>query len=285
MKDLSRCRKCSAGLGEISSVDRTDAFADPEYVALVGLLSAYPTISIPTGGIASVIRALFNDAWSSDAERELYRRIPRDHCLRFANPEEPVTLPAARRIAAMLRIPLTDLLLGRLEGSPRPIPFEDPGGGQESGRGESSHPIEDATCMKLRFSRLVRSAQAVSGGLSLREAAGRLGISVGGLQYRFPRLCRALSAARREALLRARTARDQQITAAVSAAIDDAALLAVQPISRKSVLRRLRHETGLPKHRLRLAIRREVVARERSKGTSDVHTFQSIQELPPGGDA
>ena len=258
--DLSRCKRCRGDLGKLSSADRSAAFADPEYVSLVGFIASHPSVWIPKGGLASVVRRLFNDAWASEAERALYRRIPRDQCLRFANPDEPVTLPAARRIAGQLGVPLVDLLLGRVEGCSRPIPFSEPGGGRNNPQGDSPRRIPDPSDMKRRFAKLLRAAQARGAPLSLREAAGELGISVGGLQYRFPALCRALSESRRNALAAARMVRDERIAAAVSEAVTDAALSADQPPGRKALLRRLRHETGLPKHRLRLAIRQEIAA-------------------------
>jgi AcrR family transcriptional regulator len=93
---------------------------------------------------------------------------------------------------------------------------------------------------------------------SLREIARRIGVSVGALRHHAPAIVKRLADSRRSHLRTARRAKKQAALVAVRNGVRHWSKLHSSPIARKSLLKSLMKETGLPKELLRKAIRQEL---------------------------
>lgn len=229
---------------------------DPELLAsdLIAFVGEIAIASgpFPTGAACRYLDRVFDEAWRHEREEELWRRVPRDDCIRYCNPEEPMTLGVARRLAYQLEIPIADFLRGVDEAS------------QSFGFA--------ATCPLPRSMRMVHRQGVINptvlvkqmelfldDGVTpvpLREVARQLGVSVGALRYHAPMLASKLVA--RSELYR-RVTQAQKDVAVVRAVLDGVRSWSVgneYPIAKKPLLRMLRKKTGLPKEKLRKAIQR-----------------------------
>jgi hypothetical protein len=110
----AECQRCG---GRLDVVDRNDiAQIDPQ-TAAPDLLCLVEEIAnrldaFPPGAANQYVNHVFDKAWASGRELELWKKLPRDDCLRYSSPDEPLTLPIARRIAYLLEIPISELLAG-----------------------------------------------------------------------------------------------------------------------------------------------------------------------------
>ncbi|MBP7880539.1 MAG: TniQ family protein [Acinetobacter sp.] len=92
-------------------------FSDPmsmgsDVLELIHEIATKPELKFPAGGVSKFVSDVYNSAWKSERELELWKKIPRDECIRFDHSEEEVTLLSARRIAFRLDVTLSELLLG-----------------------------------------------------------------------------------------------------------------------------------------------------------------------------
>ncbi|MGH8603587.1 MAG: TniQ family protein [Gammaproteobacteria bacterium] len=113
---FTACQHCETRLDRVSADDvvkiNPQATA-PDLIKLIADL-AHRVAPFPTRGVNRYVDQVFSEAWASQREQELWKRLPRDDCLRYASAEEPVTLAAARRIAYLLEVPISELLEGDL---------------------------------------------------------------------------------------------------------------------------------------------------------------------------
>ncbi|AVP98903.1 hypothetical protein C7S18_17720 [Ahniella affigens] len=264
---LDQCHRCQAPL--YKSPVRTDLLPSrfKELSALIEHIATHPGKRFPRAGVAGVVSKILDEAWHAESEDELFQVIPRDECVRFANPEEPVTIQAALRIAFWLRVPLVALLEGNVTGTTRPLlsvageSLPDPIAPRKRGNRVK------ATEVAPLVSGAVRDAEAGSP-VSLKALAQSAGVSVGYLRYRFPAWVNRIASHTREARQRAQT----EVTHRIRAAVDD-----LEPelvglnggvLSRKAALKRTVTTTGLPKFRIRAEINSRV-------------TFAAFAPAPP----
>lgn len=251
---IDRCQNCNSRMDVVTAMDVVTH--DPELLAsdLIAFVGEIAIASgpFPTGAACRYLDRVFDEAWRHEREEELWRRVPRDDCIRYCNPEEPMTLGVARRLAYQLEIPIADFLRGVDEAS------------QSFGFA--------ATCPLPRSMRMVHRQGVINptvlvkqmelfldDGVTpvpLREVARQLGVSVGALRYHAPMLASKL-VARSE--LYERVTQAQKDVAVVRAVLDGVRSWSVgneYPIAKKPLLRMLRKKTGLPKEKLRKAIQR-----------------------------
>jgi hypothetical protein len=253
--DLTLCPSCNGALDKITHSDTLDA--SPEGIA-PDLLSVVEGIAsrsepFPPGCVNRYVDRVFSEAWASEREMELWKRLPKDECIRYAEANEPVTLGAARRIAFRLEVPMLELLeasrptlqsFGFANDAPLPAPMQPTRKPHSIGR------------ELLRF-RLHRKLDWMSRGCapprSLRQIARSLSVSVGAIQHHAADLAeqiinlyaghRASEASRRR----------NEAAAAVRQCLGSDRK--GEPLSKKGVLRDLRSTTRLPKNLLMAEIK------------------------------
>lgn len=249
---IAICQSCEAPLTVVCADDviqlKPEAAA-PDLYRLVGDLAGQ-SIPFPQGGVNRYIDQVFHTAWASNREQELWSRLPRDDCIRYALPGEPVTLPAARRIAYLLEIPISELLEGMA-----PV-VQSFGFASEQFLPAFMRPAKRASGVDRKaLNTYLLNLLEVGTPISLRQAAREMGTTVGAMRYHFPCLVSRLSTAWAEylasELIRKRTsARDATFEAILSWRLRH-----IKPVSRKALLAELFRETGIPKNVLREAIR------------------------------
>lgn len=256
-ESLATCVHCGARLDKTTADDINRDLYSSDVRALVGHITANPGFRFPQHGVSRVLQSLLDEAWHQSSEDALYRILPRDECIRLADPEAPLTLISALRIAFWLNVPLVDLLLGQLQGTNRSILD----GGNESLPAviapQHRRRIRSVETLTTEMARIVETA---SEALPLREIARELGVSVGALRYHLPRQSTEVSHAYLVNRRQRQTSVSTQCRLSVENAIERWGSLESRPFSRKRLLATLRAETGLPKNVLREEIQRQTTS-------------------------
>lgn len=248
---IGTCQFCSGRLDQLT-LDDTPAIdpqeAGPDLVRFVADLVQRKT-PFHVGSVNRYVRAVFGEAWASEREQALWKRLPRDDCLKYGSLAEPVTLPTARRLAYLLEVPICELLEG-------------PAPSIQSFGFATEHPLpapmraakRRAKTDAMAIERHLTSALDEGRTCSLREAAREIGTTVGAMRYRFPVLVNRLSLLRSAHLAaelhrKKACARDALFSAVCSWPATQA-----KPLTRKALLAHLFAHTKLPKNVLREAI-------------------------------
>lgn len=254
---LSLCPYCYHPLDVVTTRDQIDLGTEASAPDLISLVEgiATRTSPFPAGSVNQYVNKTFEVAWSSARELDLWKKLSRDECLRYSSPDEPITLPIARRIAFRLEVPILELLdadhptiqsFGFAAESPLPAPMR-PG-----------HRVKKIDRVVLtRNLKLILESPLQP--LSLRRAARRLSVSVGAISYHCPNLASEL--VRRCTEFKKMGALRKQAEAKL---IVQRALLnlvgAEKSATKKAILRDLYRETGLPKNLLMDEIRKQWVS-------------------------
>lgn len=254
-ESLGVCVKCEHPLHSELRQEELAPHQFDEITDLVKHIAARPGFRFPKAGVARVVAELLESAWRDEREMELFRTLSRDECIRFARPEEPVTLQSALRIAFRLHLPLVSLLNGDISGTSRwLLPPQKEGLPDNLAHGcYKTRAIPQD--MGSRIS-LVLERSRTEGPLSLRALSREVGISVGGICYRFPTVARKVVE-----LAKASHAKIQRrIDTEIKKRVGERFLRMSKELgsfpSRKLLLQTLFRESGLPKHRLRREINR-----------------------------
>ncbi len=109
---FSLCPHCNGPLDTVSPCDQIDLTPEASAPDLVSLVEgiATRTLPFPVGAVNRYVDRVFDEAWAGERELALWEKLPRDECLRYSSPDEPVTLAIARRIAFRLEVPILELL-------------------------------------------------------------------------------------------------------------------------------------------------------------------------------
>jgi hypothetical protein len=154
-----------------------------DILELIREIAASDKLKFPAGGVSKFISDIYQSAWESQREIELWKKIPRDECIRFDDRDEEVTLLSARRIAFRLDVSLSDLLLGNSEATCRSFCF-----GADF---DLPAPIKKKPRVRLKEREILlkdlRSlkVEEMHPPPSLKGVSKLLGISVGAMQYHF----------------------------------------------------------------------------------------------------
>lgn len=221
----------------------------PDLVCLVREITSGPS-AFPASGSCTVVRTLIASLKESGVCPDRFAHVELLEMSRYAGSRR-MSLPMARRVAFQLSITLPELfsgdvtginhvfgfcLLNQLPSSLAPLPREHLADQREMYR---------ALVKVIERSRLT---------LSLRQVAGRLGVSVGALRYRFPNETRQIARAWRQHNALVSRTRAGRVRNAVARCIDDWGRLHKRRLTKKGVLRVLRATTNLPKEPLRKEI-------------------------------
>ena len=250
---FEQCPHCEGRLDLITSSDTKILDPEPAACDLVDLVGeiACATQPFPAGEANRYIAHRLEEAWRQEREQELWKKLPRDECLRYQVDGEPITLAVARRLAYRLEIPIADLLRGgatsnRTFGFATAVPL--PMSMQSAHRNGS---IDSAVLVK----QLRLLLDPASEPLSLREIARRLNVSVGAMRYHAPLPVAKLAERYKR---HQRIVRLEKQSAAARAVLDGIRkwhLDETAPIGNKALLKQLMKNTGLPKEVLRKAIK------------------------------
>lgn len=251
---LDRCQNCDRRMDVVSTSDTLTR--DPELLAsdLVELVGEIAVASgpFPAGAACRYLNRVFDEAWQHEREDELWSRVPRDDCIRYCNPEEPMTLGVARKIAYRLEIPLSALLHG-VDGTSRSFGFAATCPLPRSMRAVHRQGVINAPILVKQMELFLDDGTAP---IPLREVGRRLGVSVGALHYHAPALAAKLVARYETHRRREQAEKDTAVVRAVLDGVRSWSRENPIPIAKKPLLRMLRKKTGLPKEKLRKAIRR-----------------------------
>lgn len=254
-RSIGHCLHCGNSLAGPTSDDvliRDPIDAAYDLVSLVQFQAAHPGVSFPRGGLSNVIRAFFNRASMTQREARLWRRIPREECVRFADPKESITLVTARRVAYRLDVPLVDLLLGQAEGVNRSFLFSSEQPLPESLAPRTRNNCVDKRALTINLKTALQTRNREP--MSLRQVARSLNVSVGALRYHCPKEAARLVTKWNQAQRLARRQRSIRAKRAVRETVATWARHPQTPLSRKGLLRVLMAKTGLPKNLLRREI-------------------------------
>lgn len=244
--DLARCPACDSPLAKISKSDVRDG--SPEAIA-PDLLSVVEGIAsrrepFPVGCVNRYVNRVFDEAWASEREMDLWKKLPRDECIRYAEPNEPITLGTARRIAFRLEVPILELLeasrptiqsFGFAAELPLPAPMQ------------PAKKLRYIDGEKLRTD-LKRISEASATPTSLRQVARGLSVSVGAIQYHAADFAERIINAHTEFKAVQASRRRKEAVEAVHQALR---AREVEPsLSKKGLLKKLLGDTGLPKNLL-----------------------------------
>jgi hypothetical protein len=229
---------------------------DPEPMApdLIALVSEIAVASgpFPAGAACRYLNQVFDEAWRHEREKELWSKVPRDDCIRFCNPEEPMTLGVARRLAYQLEVPIADFLRGVDEASQSfgfaatcPLP--------RSMRTAHRQGVINAPILVKQMELFLGDGVTP---VSLREVARQLRVSVGALRYHAPMVASKLVERSERYRRKTQAQKDDAVIRAVLDGVRSWPAESVTPIAKKPLLRMLRKKTGLPKEKLRKAIQR-----------------------------
>jgi hypothetical protein len=248
---ISACQHCGAPLDRVSDDDvlLTGSTASaPDLIRLVGDI-AHRDIPFPTGAANRFIDRIFSEAWASQREQELWNKLPRDDCLRYADPAEPITLPTARRIAYLLEMPISELLDGDCPtiqsfgfAAEQPLPTH-----MEPGK---RGPKVDVKALGSKLMEVLKTGVPHS----LEQISRDNETTVGAMRYHFPTLVRRLALNWKAHLVAERNRKKTQAREATFKGIQTWHQRHSKPLSRKGLLADLIKETGLPKEVLRQAI-------------------------------
>jgi hypothetical protein len=252
---ISVCQACKLSLSLPLSTEKP--LSDPMYlgsdlVELVRHIGSTPGFLFPADGVSKVVSDLYDSAWQAEREADLWKKIPRDECIRFHDRTEPITLLSARRVAFRLDVPLVDLLLGESQNVCRSFCFGADFPLPNPIRPKSRHRIGNLAEVRRRF--IEFATVEIEPPISLLESATKLGVSTGALRYHFPQEVAEIGL--RMAQFRAREAarKTQNIRKVVLDTIVQWPADLQVPLSKKAVLRILLEATELPKHGLRMEI-------------------------------
>ena len=250
---FEQCPYCDGRLDLITSSD--NRVLDPEPVAsdLIDLVGevACSTEPFPAREANRYIAHRFEESWRQEREQELWKKLPRDECLRYQVDGEPITLAVARRLAYRLEIPIADLLRGgatsnRAFGFATAVPLP------SSMRSAHRNGLIDSAVLAKQLRLLLDPA---SEPLSLREIARRLHVSVGAMRYHAPLPVAKLAERYKRHLRAVHLEKQSTAVRAVLDGIREWHLNESGPIANKTLLKRLMKTTGLPKEVLRKAIK------------------------------
>jgi len=251
---FDRCQNCNKRMDVVVASDAVTR--DPELLAsdLIALVSEIAVASgpVPAGAACRYLNRVFDEAWRHVREEELWNKVPRDDCIRYCNPEEPMTMGVARRLAYQLEIPIADFLRG-VDGTSQSFGFAATCPLPRSMRAVHRQGVINAPVLVKQMELFLDDGVTP---VPLREVARQLGVSVGALRYHAPMLASKL-VARSEQYRR--TTQAQKEVAVVQAVLDGVRSWSAgnaTPIAKKPLLRMLRKKTGLPKEKLRKAIQR-----------------------------
>ena len=252
---LNACQTCKRSLSLPSP--KEEPMTDPmllgsDLVELVGHIGSTPGFQFSTGGVAQVVSDLYDSAWEAEREIELWKKLPRDECIRFHDRTEPVTLLSARRVAFRLDVSLVDLLLGESRNICRSFCFGGDFPLPKPMRAKPRHRISNLSEVKRRFIEI--STMRAGPPISLLEAAAELGVSTGALRYHFPHEVAEIGQRLVQFNAQEATRKAQSIRKAVMDSIVQWPRDLQVPLSKKAVLRLLLKTTELPKHGLRMEI-------------------------------
>lgn len=251
---FERCQICSKRMDIVSAYDTVvhdSEFAAPDLIALVGEI-AVAFDPFPAGAACRYLNRLFDEAWRHEREDEFWSKVPRDDCIRYCNPEEPMTLAVARKLAYQLEIPIADFLRN-VDGVSQSFGFAASCPLPRSMRAVHRQGVINAPILVKQMG-LFLDDEATP--VSLREIARQLGVSVGALRYHAPGLTAKLVARHERHRRRTQAQKDLAVVRAVLDGARTWSASNVIPIAKKPLLRMLRKKTGLPKEKLRKAIQR-----------------------------
>lgn len=253
--DLTLCPSCNGALDKITRSDTLDA--SPEGIA-PDLLSVVEGIAsrsepFPPGCVNRYVDRVFSEAWASEREMELWKRLPKDECIRYAEANEPVTLGAARRIAFRLEVPMLELLeasrptlqsFGFANDAPLPAPMQPTRKPHSIGR----------ELLRIRLDHKLKwMLKGYDSPRSLRQIARSLSVSVGAIQYHAADLAEQIINFHSMHQASEASRRRHEAAAAVRQCLE--ADRKGEPLSKKGVLRDLRSTTRLPKNLLMAEIK------------------------------
>lgn len=206
----------------------------------------------PAGATNERIESLFEAAWKLEREEELYRRLPRDLCIQYSKPDEPVTLTLLRRLAFYLGCPLS-CLLDPDRPLPLPFSFATPDPLPKSIAALRKRRSLDPVEMLERAKRFLGETPDPP---SLAQVAGAISASVGAMRYHLPELCARIVTAHEDHLEAVRSAQAVKAESAVREHLRKMSTDRPDDLSRKRALRELRATTSFPKNMLRRFIDR-----------------------------
>lgn len=245
--DFSRCQRCNGRLDVVSSCDHVEldpGACAPDLIQLVGGIAVRST-PFSAGVVNRYVDRVFDEAWASEREMALWEKLPRDDCLRYSLPDEPITLAVARKIAFRLEVPILEMLDSDLP-SIRSFGF-----GAESALPAPMRPgRKEKTIDRLALTRSLKEIlEGSSEPISIPRVAKRLSVSVGAIRYHCPELAGRL-VDRCVAFRRSEANRKQSEAFTVVKATILGWDATMGPMSKKSVLRYTRLKSGLPKNLL-----------------------------------
>ncbi len=253
--DLYCCTNCGAALSiptDGAHPINSWQFDSPDLVELVDLLSKLNGASLPRQAPRECLERLFNQAWLNEDEQHFWRMIPRDECLAYLYCNKRISLTTARRLAYRLGLRLVDLLGGDITRTNRQLSQ-----GWNSNLPAKLQPnprVRIQNPEQVRASLESALAESEEKSPSLRSLAEAVGVSTGGLWYRFPEHCAQIVGAYKQRL-------DDEITHKRQLALDEIRTIrrevlngTRQPEGKKAILREVMRRTGLAKHLVRHAI-------------------------------
>jgi hypothetical protein len=223
--------------------------AAPELLSLIQFIAANPEIIFPAAGAHRVTSSLYNEALRAGHWEDFARSLPR--CVYpklIQHPNHPLTLGTVVELARALRMPLTDVLLGRVKETNVILPLRERAlaAGVEMKRRRRLGTRED---MLAKVNAYLQQCPA-DRRPSLRATAMHLGISVGGLQHLLPAVAKEIVRANKQS-------RETQASEASRRLKDRVAQMVPRwgfPVSRKAMLRDLITENQWSKNAIRAAI-------------------------------
>lgn len=250
---FDRCLDCGNRLDIVSDSDCKVLSVEAVAKDMVDLVEAIATAHapFPAGAVNGYIARLFDDAWSTRSEHELWNRLPRDECLQYMNDGEPISLNIARRLAYRLELPLADLLQGGIERNKCfgfAVEEQLPSTMRSAHRSGRINPVILAKQIRLL---LVDDTKVTS----VREVAHQLGVSVGAMRYHEPDLVRKIAERYINYRKGLRLKKRAIAMAAVLEHVRGWQAVDAVPIAKKRLLKHLIRATGLPKEILRRAIK------------------------------
>lgn len=248
---FAECSRCADRLDRVQASDRvehdSEAYA-PDLVSLVEDI-ANRSEPYPAGAANRYVDEIFEHAWANETEDALWEMLPRDECLRYASPEEAITLPVARRIAFRLETPLVELLSGS-----RPV-IQSFGFAYSAPLPQTMTPgrRQRTAGKKILRQRLEAAIEGQPTPESLKGVARRIEVSVGAIRYHCPDLA-DLIVRRKAAFQQAAIAQKRLLAkAAVKKTIREWPPTGL-PMTKKALLRHLFPAAGLPKNLIRAEI-------------------------------
>lgn len=248
--DLTRCPSCKGALDKITHTDTLDASSEGIAPDLLSVVEGIASRSepFPPGCVNRYVDRVFSEAWASEREMELWKRLPKDECIRYAEANEPVTLGVARRIAFRLEVPMLELL-----ESSRPT-LQSFGFANEAALPAPMQPTRKLhsigrELLRIRLDRKLKwMLKGYDPPRSLRQIARSLSVSVGAIQHHAADLAEQII--NLHAMHRASEAsrRRNEAAAAVRQCLESDRK--GEPLTKKGVLRDLRSTTRLPKNLL-----------------------------------